>query len=541
MRAHVANPTCLSIEEAFAFACRLRGDPTGMNDPGAGDARSDATWQVKVYDGGRRLPLAGALPWWAQSPPVRGDAMLRQLGELLFDAVGVCRVRWRPGGADLSSPQHPELVWRGAQLSARRPVPSGGAMYPTEIYVAVVSGPVGTTVFHYDPARHELTDLAHPSPAAAILAALNQEDTRSLSPLALILTHRFCKNLHKYRNFAYRLGAVDVGVALGRLFDCGLRTFGRAEVRIDFDDLALNAMCGINGQDESAYAVIFLGAPQFLPGKIGKPELPAPPSVVERGDSARASSLFAAMHTAACRVPKPLVDHKEFTPSQAGKLPENGPPPNQEVVFLPTPRIDRRVERRDLLRRTSNGAWFTGAPLGSDVLATVLHGVNEDVGMLLKFCPDADLPVIHLYCAVDRVVGVRPGLYRYTPDSHVLVPVGARGAISPAVELQRALYAATVDLERSAFSLHIATVIDFRSDRRGARAYRVQQLFVGAAIDAAARWSTAMGAGNHPLHGFNAHRIDELYGLTGAPFGVQAQISIGDVRPAGMLEGSVVA
>jgi SagB-type dehydrogenase family enzyme len=537
----VVEEACLSIDDAFAFACRLRGHPAGMNDSGVPDVRYDPTWQVKVYNGGRRLPLTGAFPWWMQtSPAPEGDPILR-LGALLFDAVGVSRVRWNLGGAVLSSPQHPELVWRGTHLSTRRPVPSGGAMYPTEVYIAALASSIGASIFHYDPARHELTDLAHPCPAGAVRAALGLGHNAPLSQLALILTHRFCKNLQKYRNFAYRLGAVDVGVVLGRLFACGLRAFGQAEVHVDFDDAALNAMCGLSGQDESAYAVILLGEPQSAPCPGAEPGLPSPPPVLERGNPARPSSLFAAMHVAACRIPKSLSAREETPALQAQGPPENNMLPDQQVVPLPVPRSEAIVERRELLCRTSNGAWFTGSPVNSDVLATVLQRTYEDVAKLVKACPDGNLPVVALYCAVDNVVGIPSGWYRYEPNSHTLVPTGAGYTVSPAVELQQALYAATVDLERSAFSLHFATVVDFRSDRRGVRAYRVQQLFVGAAIDAATRWSTAMGAGSHPLHGFDAHRVDNLYGLTGTRFGVQAQVSIGNVRPAGILEGSVVS
>lgn len=529
-----------SPDDAYDFARRLRGHPAEMNDADAPDVRYDQSWQVKVYDGGRRLPLPGALPWWVRTSLAREDDPMSRVGGLLFDAVGVSRVRWNLGGAVLSSPQHPELVWRGTHLSTRRPVPSGGAMYPTEIYVAAVSSPPGASVFHYDAARHELTDLSHPCPAGAMRAALGLEPDAPLSTLSFILTHRFCKNLQKYRNFAYRLGAVDVGVVLGRLLACGLRAFGRAEVRVDFDDAALNAMCGLDGHEESAYAVILLGEPQPVPCRAVESERPSPPPVLERGNSARPSGLFAAMHAAARRGSQTPGNRREFTAPQTQEPPGDRVLSHEEAVPLPAPRDEVRVGRRALLCRTSNGAWFIGSEVGGDVLATVLHRTSEAVAELHKACADGDLPVVTLYCAVERVGGVARGWYRYSPTRHALVSVGAGGQTSPAVELQQSLWAATVDLERSAFSLHFASEVDFRSDRRGVRAYRVQQLMIGAAVEASTRWSTAMGAGSHPLHGFDAHRVDRCYGLAGTPHGVQAQVSIGHVRSAGVLEGSIV-
>ena len=517
-----------TVEDAFEFACKLRADPMGMNDPGEPVAPADASWPVKVYDGGERLPLAGAGPWWLQSHSSNSDDPMMRLGTLLFQTVACSRVRWQPGGTVLSSPQHPGLVWPESHLSLRRPVPSGGAMYPTEVYVAA---PLARAVYHYDPARHELTNLGQPHVAASLRAALGLARDAPLSPFALVLAHRFSKNLHKYKNFAYRLGAVDVGVVLGRFVSCASAAFDDVKVQVDFDDAVLNEICGISGADESAYAVIQLGAPQSV--SLSEDGMVAErPRLLERGVPARPSSVFAAMHRAACELsPRNRLGHKAV-PQECEET--------TDLVPLPAARSDVSINNHTLMCRTSNGAWFTGAPVAVDVLATVLHRTHEAVTRLHMICRDSDLPSLRLYCAVDRIDQIEPGWYRYLPTRHALTPAGTGRAISPSTELQAALYAATVDVERSAFSLHVATVVDFRSDPRGARAYRIQQLFVGAAVEAATRWSAAMGIGSHPLHGFDAHRVDARYGI-GDPFGVQAQVSIGKARPSGSLEGSVIA
>ncbi|HEU4711114.1 MAG TPA: SagB family peptide dehydrogenase [Pyrinomonadaceae bacterium] len=529
----------LSVDDAFEFACKLRADPMGMNDPSEPIERSDATGPVKVYEGGDRVTLTGAGPWWLQSQTEQSTDLMARLGALLFKSVGCSRVRWQAGGTVLSSPQHPELVWPRSQLSVRRPVPSGGAMYPTEVYVAApLSTPAGPTVYHYDPARHELTNLVQPRVATSLRSALGMADDAPLSPFALVLTHRFGKNLHKYRNFAYRLGAVDVGVVLGRFVACSSEGFNGVKVHVDFDDAILNDLCRINGLDESAYAVILLGEPQPVTPVDGQCCTPPLPRMLDRGIPPKPSSLFAAMHTAACR--RQRLDGKLVDPEAEETLDENLPS-QTDLTYLPQDREDLHVDNKALFCRTSNGSWFTGETLEPDVLATVLRRTHEAITTLKIASRDRGLPVVRLYCSVERVAQIDPGWYRYLPGKHALALVGAGRTVSPAAELQAALYAATVDVERSAFSLHVATVIDFRADPRGVRAYRVQQLLVGAAIEAATRWSAAMGIGSHPLHGFDARRVDGQYGLIGNPFGVQAQVSIGKARWSGALEGSVIA
>ena len=95
-------------------------------------------------------------------------------------------------------------------------------MYPAEVYVVTAGEP--PAVFHYDPGRDELTDLGHPDPIGAVMAALVIEAGGTVPLTSLAVTHRFCKNLYKYRDFAYRLGAVDVGV--GRAKQRRLRISG---------------------------------------------------------------------------------------------------------------------------------------------------------------------------------------------------------------------------------------------------------------------------------------------------------------------------
>ena len=529
----------LSVEDAFEFACRLRADPMGMNDPSEPIEPSDAPGPIKVYEGGARLPLAGAGPWWLRSRSEESADPMAQLGALLFTSVGCSRVRWQAGGTVLSSPQHPELVWPMSQLSVRRPVPSGGAMYPTEVYVAApLSIPAGPTVYHYDPARHELTNLVQPRAATSLRSALGLADEAPLSPFALVLAHRFGKNLHKYKNFAYRLGAVDVGVVLGRFVSCGNERFHDVRIQVDFNDAILNDMCRIDGLDESAYAVILLGEPQAVTPVDDPCRTPPLPRPLARGIPPRPSSLFAAMHTATCRIPsQQRRDSKLVEPETL----DEDLSAEADLTYLPPAREDLDVDNKALLCRTSNGSWFTGETLEPDVIATVLRRTHEAITRLNIASRDRGLPVVRLYCTVDRIAQIDPGWYRYFPGRHALALVGEGRAVAPAAELQAALYAATVDVERSAFSLHVATVVDFRADPRGARAYRVQQLLVGAAIEAATRWSAAMGIGSHPLHGFDARRVDGQYGLIDDAFGVQAQVSIGKARWSGALEGSVIA
>lgn len=530
----------MDADTAYAYARRLRGDPASVNPPDWHVEWDDAPWPFKVYDGGSRLRLGGADPAWLPT----GDAgPLDRIGRVLFDAAGCTRVRWRPGGAVLGSPEHPGFGAPGAQLSLRRAVPSGGAMYPTEVYVLSLVEHPG--LYHYDPARHELTDLAHPEPAAAARAILGLAGHAEPAPVLMLLTDCFWKNFYKYGDFAYRLGAVDLGVVAGRLLRCGLAQFGSAQLVVDFDDDSAYQALGVDDADEGIYAIVGLGrpCPPRTPVRAaaanGRAMAPAPPPLRQRSRRVRRSDDLIAMHAAASAgrapgrpagYPAPPAANGSAPASGGSVLPAPAVPARPPAVRLPAPAPALLAERAALHRRSSNGTQFTGAPIGPDVLAAVLAAGAASAAA-------APVPVV-LYCAAERVTGVAAGWYRYSASRNELIEAGAGSLASPAPVLREALHIGSINVELAAFTVHVATPLDFRAG--GAREYRIQQLAAGMVIDAVAVAATAAGVGAHPLLGVNAGLLDRMYGLdrTGE-LGVQAQVSVGAVRPGLAMEGSV--
>ncbi len=521
-----------TVDDAHRFACRLRGDPGQMGDD-VPSPRGVAQWPVKVYEGGGRIRLPVPLPWWSRStgvPPV--DPAVR-LSELLFDAAGITRAIWRPGGTAISSPQRPGMVWPDMRLGHRRTVPSGGAMYPIEIYVARLTGDIG--VFHYDPAHHELVNLGHPAPRDALQQALDLDG--ATHPLWVVLTHRFGKNTFKYGNFAYRLGSADLGVIWSRLVTLGGRLFGDVTTHVDFDDAAVDRMCGNHPLDEAAYLLAGFGeAVAGTAERAARSVAPEPPAVLTRGPATALSPTFVAMHRAA----RAAVGHGRARAGTEIQADVGAPQDHvtgeiqlsiREGMQPPGPRV--------FATRRSGGACFVETPVAFDVFETVLAQTWATLELLRRTYADGDPPEIQLLCALDRVPSVPAGWYRYDATSSRLVPAGGSGTLPPSRVLQDALHVKTVDLERSAFSIHFAGLLDLRGRRRGARAYRCQQLFVGAGIEAATRWSTACGVGSHPLHGFDSARIDRCYGLDPGRFGVLGQVAVGHTRSNGTLEGTV--
>src|SRR5439155_2256240 len=118
-----------------------------------------------------------------------------ELSTLLYFSYGVTRP---PPGAELT---------RGFRV-----VPSGGALFPIELYVYsehLVDNPAG--LYHYDPRSHSLALLNEgaldPHPVNAVA---QPELVRSCS-LLLIVTALFERSTFKYGDRGYRFALIEAG------------------------------------------------------------------------------------------------------------------------------------------------------------------------------------------------------------------------------------------------------------------------------------------------------------------------------------------
>ncbi|WP_225725229.1 MULTISPECIES: hypothetical protein [unclassified Nocardia] len=478
-------------DELFDYVSRLRTDPQSANPADWQVDWADGPWPVKVYSGARRIRL----------DPASG------LARVLAGSLAVNRIRVDATGGLPSAPGRAALEYHGSQYLMRRSIPSGGAMYPTELYVL---WPGANQVGHYDAYRNELVHLGR---ANGIREAIGEPE--DLPPLMLLLCNRFWKNFYKYGNFAARLGSVDTGVVLGRLVRSASACFGRVEVRADFSADLVGAMLGLDPAEELCVSLLGLGHPGSVRDSHSPSESDCVPTVIERSRVIKRSALFDAWNAAA----KPTVSGGPYVPG-----PMMSAISGREIA-LPEPKPIDLLDPNVLRHRRSNGRLFTGATVTAMDLATVLVSAADAVSQL-RACADGVLGTdIHLFCAVHRVAQVPAGWYRY--EDGRLIAVGDGGAT--AADLQRALFADTVNIELAAFTVHPVAPTDFRAAGRGMRGYREQQFGIGAAVEALTVAAAAVGSGSHPVLGFDADLVDRAYGLSGTAFGTHAQVSVGAV------------
>lgn len=198
----------------------------------------------KRYHGGPRLTLPG---------PGRAEVSalgVSLLGELLFATFGLGRQRFSAG----AGPGH---------VRPRRFVPSGGALYSTEVYVAHRHVPgVGDGLSHYDATHHQLELLVDGD------VGLTFGAERAPAQIVLILTAAAWKNTFRYRDFAYRLQALDVGAVAQQALEAGAALGGRAQLYVHFDAARVAAVLGLDEAAEYPLAAVTLRWPDGAPVEV---------------------------------------------------------------------------------------------------------------------------------------------------------------------------------------------------------------------------------------------------------------------------------
>ena len=219
------------------------------------------------------------------------------LGDLLALTYGVTRIDWGNGG-----------------IRAGRPLPSGGAAYPGELYLAAEFG-----LCHYLPSAHALERLQAADLRRQIVDTLEAHPAER-PVLILLLTSRHGANLSAFGGFGHKLQTLDTGVMAGQAISLIDAAGAEVGVHTRFDEAKLNHMLGLDPRVESVRAVITAGPGRDEP--VSVPAFSTDPGANRAGIPRR----IMARHTAADGfepVSVPLQRILEILDDAAGEIPSD--------------------------------------------------------------------------------------------------------------------------------------------------------------------------------------------------------------------------
>jgi SagB-type dehydrogenase family enzyme len=520
-----------------AFLHDLHYDPDKVKPSDWKTDWEDAPLPYKLYRGLPMISLSREVPLKLEGGEAPGNPDLRTIGHFLYYVFGLAQLTQSVMESD--SVEETE----GALQMCRRFVPSGGGLYPSELYVYLKLNDLPVGVYHYDAAHHRLVLLREGDFDSYLGRALgNRCDVSACFGAAFISTF-YWKNYFKYNNFAYRLQGLDAGVLIGQLLEVAKRFGFSPGVYFQFLDQAVNHLLGLSEEEESVYAVIPLSA---------APAIQWFAYDNENEDTGSASELCRELTT---------VRHNHYVRSR--RIAEYP----MLLKMSETSRMDSARSFRQIGRKNDDAGMDNAVVLPrvsrlSYDLASVCHKrfspetefVQSQVGLsrvaallqeaTLSFSYRNDLdgmqekpePRVFLYGCLYGVEEVPDGAYRYDGFTHSLRLVRPG---DHRYRLQEGMSLHNINLFQVPLSFHVAGNRNHLLSQLGYRGYRIQQMEAGMLVQRLLLAASAVGMGGRPLLGFDVNSSDEIYkmasqGQTGLIF-----IPVGPYRHRSRLTGSL--
>lgn len=512
---------------------------------------SDIDWgaaplRFKLYRHCEQIPLfpenpVPENPGSALQHRVNHLADLERLGQMLYEIYGITR---QEVGIHITAP-HPRPSDQLARVDPTgapafgalplRSVPSGGALFPCELYAVFGAGVcVAPGVYHYDAAHHAL-DVLRTGDYSSYLAGCLTSMVTTPPMCVLLLTCVFWKNGFKYGAFSYRLQALDAGCIIGQTRVVAEQFAFRAVTHYQFLDEDINQLLGVESRYESALAAISL-----LPTSttMDAPERIEGPSASEAQPSGQASGTVEPLYTRfslgsiaswpMCEAlhRASLIGRRDAF-RQPGDLPAILPPAPEPSQCL---QVDAGVVPADELFRSrrarrSAAGQFEKTSLTQDQLALLLAtstvGHESDVDGRPSL-----LQHTQVYCVVNAAQHTSPGVYRYHPQDRTLESV-------PAADQQQALGAALLATHNVfAANLCIFLVGNYGVgfEAYGDRWYRMQNIEAGTVVQRLYLTAASLRLSCRASLGFDGPRLNQALCLPSS-FSVLIQVVIAGERP----------
>ena len=488
----------------------------------------DAPLPYKLYKGLPVVPLSVEVPLSLSEnqPPAKPD--IQGIGHFLWYVYGMTQV----SESVFSEDDYPTY-------SNRRFAPSGGGLYPNELYVYLKIDDLPEGIYHYDPSHHRLILLREGNFDSYISDALGNRCELSSCFGTVFVSTMFWKNFFKYNNFSYRLQGLDAGVLMGQLLETAKRFGFAAGVYYQYLDSAINHLLGLSEQEESVYSIIPLSVETTnwsANGKASDNNLTSEelkrelePVVFDRVE--RSKNVLDFPKLKALNEASKLNSTDSFKRLRNQHFEVNGNQinlPQTDSLAFDLAEVSKK--------RFSPEMDFVLSRLSQQQLAVLL---KESISGF-TYRNDLDdiysrqVPRISIYGCLYNVEGIPNGAYYYDQTEHKLQEI-QQG--DHRLLLQSGLSFDNVNLQQVPLCLHVTGNKDFFRKELGYRGYRILQMEAGMLVQRLLLTASALGLGGHPLLGFEASMADELYRMKGQTSLIQ--IPIGSYRPRPWLKGSL--
>ncbi|MEH7109136.1 SagB family peptide dehydrogenase [Bacillus sp. JJ1764] len=499
---------------------------------------ADAPLPYKLYRGLPEIPLTADVPLTLKGREANSNPSLEEFGHYLWYVYGLTRysqAAFIEGTEEKATVSYAQLF--------RRFVPSGGALYPNELYIYLKLKDVPEGVYHYDVAHHRLLLLREGNYDSYLFRSLGNRYNLSDCFGIVFVSTVFWKNFYKYNNFSYRLQGLDAGVLIGQSVEVADRMGFSTRVCYQFLDRSINHLLGLSEQDESVYAVIPLSihattvnSGQFEEGEnISATELSREVPLLKHVTYNRSKRVIDYPVLKVMNKASMVETTHSFENIKNDAHPSNSL--GTELIMLPyTEPISYDLASVCRERHSPDIDFMIGkinqTEIASLLKETISFSYQNDLGNKYNNAASS----LELFGTFYNVEGVQDGAYAYDKSAHALRRI-SKGDFRE--YMQNGLITPNVNLYQVPLCLHFVGDKDHLKKELGYRGYRIQQMEAGILLQRLLLTACALEMGGHPLLGFDSNQSDELYGVNSKGKTSLIQIPVGPYRPRVWLKGSL--
>ncbi|HZC46579.1 MAG TPA: SagB/ThcOx family dehydrogenase [Candidatus Acidoferrum sp.] len=285
-----------------------------------------------------------------------------------------------------------------------RAAASAGALYPIELYVAAndVEG-LERGLYHFSPADLRVAGLRSGDWRGYIADAAAKRPSILKARAVIAMSAIYWRSEWKYRARAYRYCYWDAGTILANLLAAAAAEEISAEVITAFEDPALEALLGIDGEREGMIALVALG-------RIDEPPAPVSPELkpLELESIPLSSKEVAYPDLVKMHRESRLVTPEEVAAISATKI-ESAPvslSSGASAIHLETIASEESAGLGPTILRRGSSRAFAQEAITAQELATIMAASSEH--------PQADFPPLtDTYLIVNAADGLEQGAYYY--------------------------------------------------------------------------------------------------------------------------------
>ncbi|MFB5190653.1 SagB family peptide dehydrogenase [Alicyclobacillus fastidiosus] len=502
----------------------------------------DAPLPFKLYQNLPATPLSfdACTELSASRRTARRAVRLQEIGNFFWYSYGLTQL------CHVMLPADDGEARSNVMQMLRRYVPSGGALYPSELYAYLKVDDVSPGIYHYDVAHHRFVLLREGNFDLYLERALGHRCQLESCFGALFVSTMFWKNFYKYHNFSYRLQALDAGALIGQLLEVAKRFGYASAVYFQFLDRAIQHLLGLRDEEESVYAVIPLACAE---GSIARCD--GNTNAVDTVESAQelCQELVGLEHrhySKSVRKGKyPLLLQMNeaamlHTTERFTQMPTSGTesnPAGEGAIDLPAAQRSQGDFATACRRRFSPALDFVQGHIDVRELSAIMSET------MLSFAYDNDIdpngqefdPRVSLASCVHGVEGLNDGAYLYDFKRHGLQLLQSG---DHRLRLQEGLSMPTVNFFQVPLCFHLVGSRD-RYQVFGYRGYRMQQMEVGMCLQRLLLSASARGLGGHPLLGYDEGACDDIYNFEAQGKTCLIEVPVGHYRKTARFEGAL--